>query len=70
MRYDINIVEQPCPYCENTRTARVEHSGLEFCFRCFRNWKPATEAFPFTGGELARLEHCRAAVRAGFYTDW
>ena len=73
MSYDISIIEQACPYCENTRTARVQHSGLEFCFRCHRNWKPAAEpdfeAYAFTEAELARLEHYRAAVCAGYYTD-
>jgi hypothetical protein len=28
-----------------------------------------TRAFPFTAGELRRLEQCRAAVAAGYYSE-
>jgi hypothetical protein len=73
MRYDISIVDGPCPYCDGRRTAHVQKSDLAFCFRCHHNWRTNQTAdaqtYAFSEGEVRRLGWYRAAIRAGFYTD-
>ena len=75
----ITIVEQACPRCAQPRTVRVGLSSTFVCFNCRQLWsglqrESVSEAapfdYPFIGTELRRLHVHRAAVRAGFYTDW
>jgi len=78
----ITIIEQACPRCAQPRTVRVGTSSTLVCFNCRHLWNgldsevisvadlAAAVDYPFTSGELGRLEAYRAAVRAGFYRDW
>jgi hypothetical protein len=84
MRQGFVIEEQSCPRCANRRTVRVA-DGSSFCFNCRLQW-PAHDAAggdarrgmaalgpqpgSFGLAEQARLTIYRAAVRAGFYSDW
>ena len=80
MRDGILIQERACPRCAIRRTARLAY-GTSFCFHCRLQW-PTQAAAVLHGvgapspcqvlapGELARLAAYRAAVRAGFYSDW
>jgi hypothetical protein len=84
MRHGFVIEEQSCPRCANRRTVRVA-DGSSFCFNCRLQWSvqdaaggPAARGAaasgrqpePFGLAEQARLTIYRAAVRAGFYSDW
>ena len=75
------IQEHPCPRCAIRRTVLIARAS--FCFNCRLHWdgqwsqrsaaavEPRPEPFHvFTAAEVARLRIYRAAVRAGFYTDW
>ena len=68
------IEESPCPHCKNPRTVRCGTIG--FCFNCRGQWRTDSGAataeprYAFTNAELNRLEVYRAAVRAGFYSEW
>ncbi len=78
----ITIVEQACPICTQQRTARFGLSNTFICFNCRRVWsglqtEPGSQVaaatafeYVFTGTEARRFHVYRAAVRAGFYTDW
>jgi hypothetical protein len=83
MRDGIRIQEQACPRCAIRRTARLAYGtyGTSFCFNCRLRWPTQAPPVPYTvgapsprqvlaPGELARLVAYRAAVRAGFYSDW
>jgi hypothetical protein len=70
--------EQPCPRCANRRTVRAAEHG-SFCFNCGLQWSaftlsstphPRYATATFTPLQLARFGVYRAAVKAGFYTDW
>ena len=61
------IQNVPCPRCAIRRTVRLRE-GRSFCFNCRFQWHPA--AYQFAPADRARLEVYRAAVRAGFYSDW
>jgi hypothetical protein len=74
------IQERACPRCAIKRTVLLVH-GSSFCFNCRYQWDrparpemgmaaPPDEAFAFSVAERARLTSYRAAVSAGFYTDW
>lgn len=78
------IMDQRCPRCAIRRTADLRNWGY-FCFNCRLRWcspASATEAavihaaslesppHPFGPRELLRLERYRAAIQAGFFTDW
>jgi hypothetical protein len=74
------IREQACPRCAIRRTVHFA-TGTSFCFNCRLQWPapavlrksdplPLPVPQPFGLAEQARLAHYRAAVRAGFYTDW
>src|SRR5918911_431890 len=80
MRDGILIQERVCPRCAIHRTVRLGH-GTSFCFNCRLQWATREAPAPQSIGtpssqhalgpaELARLAVYRAAVRAGFYTDW
>jgi hypothetical protein len=83
MRDGILIQERACPRCGIRRTARLAYgtSGTSFCFNCRLQW-PTREApvshpvgtpspqHVLGPDALARLAVYRAAVRAGFYSDW
>jgi hypothetical protein len=71
------IQERACPRCAIRRTVRI--AGASFCHNCRLQWSgvsgaafvPRPEsAYLFTASEEARLVMYRAAVRAGFYSDW
>jgi hypothetical protein len=78
------IQERPCPRCAIRRTVRLAAGG-SFCFNCRLQWstRQIARAQPaprmtvltltsqsLTVAEWARLVIYRAAVRAGFYSDW
>jgi hypothetical protein len=78
------IQEQTCPRCAIRRTVRLAAGGC-FCFNCRLQWStrqiagaqpvartttPMLAARPLTVAERARMAIYRAAVRAGFYSDW
>jgi hypothetical protein len=70
------IEQRVCPRCGIRRTLRQLRSTTAVCFNCHHQWdafSPETEAEvanAFTAEEYVRLAAYRAAVRAGFYTDW
>jgi hypothetical protein len=82
MRDGILIQQRACPRCAIRRTARLAYTrATSFCFNCRLQWvttepsaadcadpSPAVEAI--APGERKRFEMYRAAVRAGFYSDW
>ena len=72
----------PCPRCATPRTVRMGHWG-SVCFNCRHQWgsqepsqrRTATQPEVanvriFGSAALQRLEIYRAAVLAGFYSDW
>jgi hypothetical protein len=76
------VQETRCPRCAIRRTVRLGTWGL-FCFNCRMRIEPECPAapprrlgclwvpdYPFSPAELLRLEYFRAAVQAGFYSDW
>jgi hypothetical protein len=78
------MIEQVrCPRCGIRRVGNFGSWG-RYCFNCrlhlpARNAQPPTAHareprvevnYLFEPAEVARLEHHRAAVLAGFYTDW
>jgi hypothetical protein len=80
----MTVQEKHCPRCGIKRTVWLGEWG-SFCFNCRLRWgrgsgiapqpAPTATVSPqrFEGllpAELARLATYRAAVRAGFYTDW
>ena len=80
----MTVQEQRCPRCGIKRTAWLGEWG-SFCFNCRLRWGDRSEvarppALPsmaapqpppwFGPAEVVRLAVYRAAVRAGFYTDW
>jgi hypothetical protein len=80
MRGGILIQERACPRCTIRRTARLAY-GTFFCFNCRLQWPTRAAPAPPPVGTpspqhvlgpdaLARLAMYRAAVRAGFYSDW
>jgi hypothetical protein len=71
-----------CPRCGIERIGNFGKWG-RFCFNCRLHLAgnetgppparlaPVTDlAYQFSDAELARLVRYRAAIRAGFYTDW
>ncbi|HYY89767.1 MAG TPA: hypothetical protein VFA49_13290 [Chloroflexota bacterium] len=68
------IQEQRCPRCAIRRT--VQYGGWgSICFNCRLRWRgdrpvELVTATAFSAAEWRRLEIYRAAVQAGFYTDW
>ena len=71
------IQERPCPRCAIRRTVRIARAS--FCFNCRLHWDgqwgqrsaaPVEPRYAFSAAEITRLKIYRAAVRAGFYTDW
>jgi hypothetical protein len=77
MRQGLIVQEQPCPRCANRRTVSAAAHG-SFCFNCGLQWSAPTpsatahrmHAVAFTPLQFARFGNYRAAVQAGFYTDW
>jgi hypothetical protein len=71
MRQGYVIQERSCPRCAIRRTVRLGR-GLALCFNCRYHWDahPLPPAEQFDAAARARLVSYRAAVRAGFYTDW
>jgi ribosomal protein L37AE/L43A len=80
LRDGILIQERTCPRCAIRRTARLGQ-GTSFCFNCRLKWP--TRAAPVAQrvgtplphqmlgpADLARMAVYRAAVRAGFNSDW
>jgi hypothetical protein len=78
------IQERACPRCAIRWTVRLT-AGNSFCFNCRLQWSTQQVArgqpvrwmtalpltsHPFTPAEQARMAIYRAAVRAGFYSDW
>jgi hypothetical protein len=78
------VQERSCPRCAIRRTVRLA-DGSSFCFNCRHQWPtqqvagdhtgrglaaPSPPPEPFGLTERARLAIYRAAVRAGFYSDW
>ena len=72
----------PCPRCAVLRTLRLG-DGRSICCNCRYQWDPAAPRTPlhspdsddslpyaFTPRELARLATYRAAIQAGFFSDW
>jgi hypothetical protein len=82
--YGLTPQQATCPHCGIARTVRIGFSGISLCMNCHTRWGPnsstihpptdpeldAQQAYPFDAAELARLEVCRRAVAAGFYTDY
>ena len=77
----VTIQEHPCPRCAIRRTVRIARAS--FCFNCRLHWgnpwgessAAAIDPRPepphaFTAAETARLMIYRAAIRAGFFSDW
>jgi hypothetical protein len=84
MRDGFLIQELSCPRCTIRRTMGLAN-GNSFCFNCRFQWPtqpvagdhaaramiaPPQPSEPFGVAEQARLAIYRAAVRAGFYSDW
>jgi hypothetical protein len=75
----MTIEQKRCPRCAIKRTANLGTWGT-FCFNCrsrldgreLRPLPPVSEDAPyaFSGAELLRLQHYRAAIQAGLYSDW
>ena len=65
-----SIQSTPCLRCGQRPVAQVTSTEL-LCFNC-RFVQPAPDAleYPFTKRELQRLAIYRAAMRAGFYSDY
>jgi hypothetical protein len=76
----MTIREMRCPRCGIRRTINFGHWG-SMCLNSRLHWgtqasvevAPTAAArvhHPFTPAELVRLERYRAAIQAGFYTDY
>jgi hypothetical protein len=76
------IQEQPCPRCATRRTVCMGHWG-SICFNCRLHWDaressgtrataraPSPPTAALVPADRERLEIYRAAVLAGFYSDW
>jgi hypothetical protein len=76
MRDGLVILAEKCRHCAHMRTVPIGNSANTFCFNCREASTNTTNtmrppvAFLFDARALARLEQYRAAVRAGFYSDW
>jgi hypothetical protein len=57
-----------CPRCGIRRTTHFGSWG-RFCFNC-RVGFDSGESYRFRPAELVRLQHYRAAIRQGLYSDW
>jgi hypothetical protein len=74
------IVEKRCPRCGIRRTRWLGNWGW-FCYNCRVHWHadaeqastrplPEAPAYHFRQVDLVRLQHYRAAIRWGLFTDW
>jgi len=74
MNGGVVIQQRPCPRCAISRTVRLGSSQTSLCFNCRTRWASnSATGYPrraVESAQLSRLEIYRAAIQAGFYTDW